>query len=216
MNHAPSAAVRSRAALLWLAVSAAAGTLLTLAAPFLAPLAGPGSSAPATTFDDLLVACCAAAALAATALLWLTTTEVALGAWRSPARPARRTGPAGPLRSLLLAACGVAVLTSTSPALAASPDGHEPPTGTEVRHALDGLPLPDRADGAPAPSRTTAVVRAREGDNLWSIAATAVGEDAGEADLTAYWRRVVALHTATPGADPDLIRPGQLIRLPPS
>jgi hypothetical protein len=213
MNAHAVAIVRVRAALVWVVVTAADAALVVLAAPLAHRRPGTAS------FDDLLVGCCAVVALIAATLLWLVTTEVTLGAWR---RPERRRAPAGRLRTALLAACGVAALSTTTPAaLATPPDGPEPPSSADVRQLLDGLPLPDRADGAaPAPRASNAVVRAEPGDSLWSIAADALGARASEEELAAYWHRVVTLNTdtSTAGPDlvqPDLIHPGQQVRLPP-
>lgn len=208
MTPAPTA-VRTRAALLWLSATLAGAWLASVTAP----LATGRVPTTAGSFDDLVVQGCAAVALVAAALLWLACTDVALAVWRAPGR---RRLPTGPLRRALLAACGVAVLATASPAAADPPADGESHGATEVRHALDGLPLPDRADGAVLLERPAgAVVRARPGDSLWSIAARTVGPEADRAELAAYWHRVVALNAAATGADPDLIHPGQQVRLPP-
>jgi hypothetical protein len=55
------------------------------------------------------------------------------------------------------------------------------------------------------------------GDHLWSIAAATVaerGEDGREATITAYWLRLIHENRDVVGETPDLIYPGQVIRLP--
>ncbi|HWJ10185.1 MAG TPA: LysM peptidoglycan-binding domain-containing protein [Nocardioides sp.] len=202
MNDA-TAAVRRRAALLWLVVTAGTAGLVLTAGPT-AGLLRSGAS-----FADLVVGACGLATVTAAVLLWTLTTDVAWRQLRSPGtvRAGRRTGP---VRALLLAACGVAAVAGPA---AATGDGPAP--------ALDGLPLPDRATGAtthaaPAdrPDRPS-TVRVRPGDSLWAIAARTLGPDATPADLTSYWHRIHALNASAVGADPDLLHPGQQLRLPP-
>lgn len=215
MDDATSA-VRRRAATLWLAVTAGAAGLAHAVAPSV-ELVRAGA-----TFADLLVGGCSAAVLVATALLWLTTADVAWQQIRSPGatglatrcgRCVRRTGRIGPIRSLLLAACGVAAVAG--PAAASGGNGPTP--------SLSGLPLPDRATGtAPdgagraTPSEPARTVLVRPGDSLWAIAARTLGPRSSAADVASYWHRVHALNAATIGSDPDLVQPGQRLRLPPA
>ena len=201
MNHA-AAAVRRRAALLWLAVTATALGPVVLAGPAALALV----REPAGTFADLLVHTCAAAALVATAQLWLTTADVACRQLRTPGSCRRRVGP---VRAALLAACGVAVVVG--PASASTDTAGSPPS-------LAGLPLPDRptgsggSDRAPTSSRT---VEVRAGDSLWSVAERALGPGAPAADVASYWRRVLIHNADAVGPDPDLVRPGLRLELPP-
>lgn len=147
----------------------------------------------------------------------------------------RRGVPAWAARAVL-AACGVAALTATpahADPVAAPPQQHlaahardaAPDPGTP-----DGLPYPDRATGPAAtpPSGGTgsgaaaagsvtaapATVVVRPGDSLWRIAAGLRGPDAPDADVAAVVVRLHALNRAEIGPDPDLIQPGQRLRLP--
>ena len=55
------------------------------------------------------------------------------------------------------------------------------------------------------------------GDHLWSIAAETVadrGGDGRESTITAYWLELIEYNRDVVGDDPDLIHPGQVIRLP--
>lgn len=200
------AAVRRRATLLGTTVTLGAAGLLHLAA-------GPASALvhnPASDPAGLLVQACALAVLVATVLLWTTTAGVVIGQLRGPGLPPR---PVGPVRSVLLAACGVAVLAG--PATAAEPPVPASPA-SPAAPSIAGLPLPDRpsaaAPAAPTPARTVVV---RPGDSLWAISARALGAGARPADVASYGRRVHALNRAVIGPDADLVLPGQHLRLPP-
>lgn len=218
MNHvADATAARVRGALLWAAVTTAAAALgrITVTGA-LGLLRTPGPD-----FTSLLVQLCSAAALVALAALWLLTTDVVHQVFRPADRTttdgARRRP--GPVRTLLMAACGVAVLSGTTTTAAfASEEPHAPLTA----EILDGLPLPDRATGAePAAARHptdptgSPVVRVRSGDTLWAIAARTLGPDASQADVASYSRRIHAANATAIGPDPDLIHPDQQLRLPP-
>ena len=198
--------VRLRAAALWCAMTAMAGGVVLFAAPSLA--AGRTLMTGRSAFADLLVTGCAAATLAAVASLWVITTDVVLSLFRTDGRDVRRPGP---VRLLLLAACGVVVLGATAAPAAA--DDRRP----VAPDSLAGLPLPDRPTGkaAPPPYRA-AVVRVRPGDSLWAIAEDRLGRSAAVADIADYWHRIYARNAAVIGPDPDLILPGQLLELPPT
>jgi hypothetical protein len=219
---------RTRCLLTWLAASVMAVALVAWAAPDLAEahaaLTGRADRPP--RFDAWLTWLCALATALCAAWGWLVTSVVVLEALTG--RPRRTTPPGVPAwaRRLVLGVCGVAVLGSAAPAIAASPD-REP---RERPSVLQGLPLPERAEGR---SLTEAVARAiaavpvarpdparhlvRPGDSLWSVAEAALlasGSPATAAEVAAYWPRIYALNRAVVGADPDLLRPGQLLRLP--
>ncbi len=111
---------------------------------------------------------------------------------------------------------------TTTPGTAAPPPGYVPhPAGT----VPPGPPPPGPGPSGPraAPPARPDVHRVRGGDNLWTIArdhlAEVTGRDAGalaEHDVAAYWLEVVATNRATlRSGDPDLIYPGELVRLPP-
>lgn len=98
------------------------------------------------------------------------------------------------------------------------------PDTDDLADLLDGLPLPDRpgTDGpaavppAAAPtetSGTTAHHVVRAGDTLWAVAAAGLPRDAAAADVLAATRRLHALNRDVVGDDPDLVLPGQRLRL---
>ena len=161
------------------------------------------------TVEDAVVDACVLALIGCVGWGWLAMTSVVVEAWRG----GTRTGlPGVPpvLRRLLLAACGVVVVSALAqPASAAGDDSR--------RDLLDGLPMPERAVGAghgPATSMPTVVVRA--GDCLWALAAADLGPGANAAAVAARWRWIYQLNRRVIGPDPDLIRAGQRLVLPPT
>lgn len=87
-------------------------------------------------------------------------------------------------------------LLPQSPRISAPPSAHNTP-----------------ATEAASPSRTHTVC---EGDSLWSIAATLLGDNSSDAAITVAWQRIYALNRATIGPSPDLILPGTVLTLPAS
>jgi nucleoid-associated protein YgaU len=101
----------------------------------------------------------------------------------------------------------VAVLSGVAPAQASDagsgPAG--PGLGPALDAALDGLPLPDRADGTPA----QAVVVVRPGDSLWLIARRLLPARAPDSAIADAVARLYGANRRTIGPDPDLLDPGQ-------
>jgi nucleoid-associated protein YgaU len=194
--------------------SAALGCTTTAGATGVGWLTLPAISAAPTAlrsgdgFADVLVAACAAAAVVAAAWLWAITTDVVADVLRTGGRVAVRRP--GPLRLVLLSACGAVVLSAT--AVPASADDSRP----LAPHSLSGLPLPDRATSDVPPlhdaARTPTEVTVRPGDSLWSIAERHLGPSA----TVGYWHRIYDRNAAVIGPDPDLILPGQRLELPPT
>ena len=98
----------------------------------------------------------------------------------------------------------------------AAPADAPPPAALDVPAAVD---VDDPAGLLQADVEATHVVAA--GDHLWSIAegalARAWGRAPADAEVTSYWAEVVAANSdllPDPG-NPDLIFPGQVLRLPP-
>lgn len=223
-----------------LAVAAAATAGLASLVTALRPELAAGREAlltgrlAATPFTDLLEWWCATCALAAGVWLWCGT--VALVA--SLGRPgARRPGRALPValprvvRRAVLLACGAAACAGLAAPAQAATGHHTEPDAAATAPLLDGLPLPDRPTGRgprhpsvaarpapaalPAPAHRVASVVVRPGDTLWSVAQHALPGPSGDAAVAHRWQRVYALNRGVVGPDPDLIRPGQRLRLPP-
>lgn len=208
IEAAIDARVRMRGVLLWTGVTVASVVLGRTALSGATTLV----AAPGPDFVSLLVQLCSAAALVSVAALWWLTTDVVRQAVR-PGSTRTLPGRVGAVRGLLLAACGIAVFSTTA-GVAHAHEGADAPLDAE---ALEGLPLPDRATGGgPAGTPLDArVVRVRPGDSLWAIAARALGPGASAAQVTSYWHRIHAANAAVIGSDPDLLLPDQQLRLPP-
>ena len=99
-------------------------------------------------------------------------------------------------------------------------------TGVELStHPLRGLPVPDRPTGrlavteqdrgAGAPVRPAPrQLQVRPGDSLWRLAAGFLPAGASDQAVTVGWRLLYAANREVIGADPDLLRPGQTLRVP--
>jgi nucleoid-associated protein YgaU len=112
-----------------------------------------------------------------------------------------------------------------------SPDGAVPAPGTAPRSGAAPAPSPDAppADAAldrPEPDAELLVpvgVGSRvvvRGDNLWAIAteqvAAATGDDPDIDATRRYWTALVAENRwSLASGDPDVIYPGEVLRLPP-
>jgi hypothetical protein len=66
---------------------------------------------------------------------------------------------------------------------------------------------------APQPS-VEQTVPVRRGDCLWTVAASALGPAATNAEIAAEWPRWYAANRSVIGADPDLILPGMVLHRP--
>lgn len=199
-----------RCAAVWLAATVAVATAAVLSGGSAVRLSR--AEAWAGTFEGLLADLGGVALLACTGWLWTLTTLTAWEAGRG--RPLQ---PRGLVHRLVLLACGAAVAAGVSaPAVASG--GQAPDTAG----VLTGLALPDRAAvSAPAHRRSwpalataTREVVVRPGDSLWSIAASGLAADASDDAVISACRALYRANRPVVGPDPDLIRPGQRLRLP--
>lgn len=142
---------------------------------------------------------------------WLVTVVVCVEALRGSTAPARAVPPWA--RRAVLAACGAALVGSALPAATAADTGPaggpQAPGGPgEMRTAarLVETPSPRR----PPPRRYVVM----PGDTLWDLAAGELGEQATDPAVAAYWQRIHRHNRTVIGTDPDLILPGQQLRVP--
>lgn len=166
---------------------------------------------PATP-DQALVQICTGGLVLALGWAWVQAVAGVADAWRGAAPAMAHRG----VRRLALAACGAALVGAvTAPA-------HAEP-GRPGPHVLSGLPMPDRAEGPAHPRRPGhpdhpdhlpgRVVVVRPGDSLWRIAERDLPPRAGAARITERWHALYRRNRSVVGADPDLIRPGQVLVL---
>lgn len=205
MSRASSCSL-PRAVGVWTAVTATTGVSLAVVAPLVAP----GAWTATAPFADLLVRVCGLALGVALLRLW-TVTTVTVGQLLSGVTPATD----GATRRWVVLACGAALAAgATWPASATEGDG-----------VLDGLRLPERAVAGPVPLSGPAgpalptsagpppahVHVVRPGESLWSIAAATSPPGT---DLDRRWRSIWAANRDVVGHDPQLILPGQRLRVP--
>lgn len=210
----------------WLTTSPPAATAVALLRPVVLVLAGHLLLATASYAGALLAhAPRAVAGLAAVTPAGIRgVTERAVAAWLLTATwAAPAIAHATGADPLLPPGLHVAVATNerTAPGLSL-PSG--PPPDLAPPDAAMPEVAPPRAPDLPSPpgrpGRTVTVV---SGDHLWGIAARALAAARATSpdalathDLARYWADTVAANRATVrSGDPDLIHPGEVIRLPP-
>lgn len=164
-------------------------------------------------FEEALMGLCSVALVASGAWTILVTAllvaEVVLHAAGFESTDARAI-PRGTARMcprlahrIVLAGCGVALTAAlTSPATA------------DQAGQLDGLEMPDRTVGSRAWEPPPARVTVTTGASLWSIAKSALPDQAGNAEITAAWHGIHRANAHRIGDDPDLILPGMTLKIP--
>ena len=101
-------------------------------------------------------------------------------------------------------------LTSPSPTAA-----HTPATNSRTNSATNPpTPATDPGAGTPTTGGRPARIRVIAGDSLWSVTAGLLPSSATAADIDRAWRVLARANARVVGADPDLIFPGTLLRVP--
>lgn len=180
-----------------------------------------GGHPGATPLDAALSELAAVVLLGCAGWMWLVTTLVVLEARRGVTASVRPRGavPHG-VRRAVLAACGLAFTSGLGqPALAVAAHAQVAtvPERADHRHPrLTGLPLPDRAVAPPrrGAAHTPRTLRVVPGDTLWSIAARELPPGSAAALVVDRWHAIYAANRSLIGPDPDVILPGQRLRLP--
>ncbi|MDQ0373288.1 LysM peptidoglycan-binding domain-containing protein [Cellulomonas humilata] len=106
---------------------------------------------------------------------------------------------------------------AASPSTVAARSVVEPAAQPVPAEATPAPAPPEPLSAAGAPASTVATVDGvvvAAGDSLWSIAARHLPPGATDAQVAAAWPRWYAVNAAAIGADPDLIRPGQVLAVP--
>ncbi|WP_427130186.1 LysM peptidoglycan-binding domain-containing protein [Pseudarthrobacter sp. S9] len=81
---------------------------------------------------------------------------------------------------------------------------------------VEAGPLTARQLRTQDPPTAPAEVTVRAGDSLWSLAAAALGPFASDVDIAKEWPRLYQTNRAVIGDNPHLLRPGQVLLLPPA
>lgn len=132
------------------------------------------------------------------------------------------------VRGLVAAAVGGSLLAT--PMTSAAEPRPRPPADAPVLHRLDD-PAPAPTPPPPAPDtnfvelpsatdgNSTKFVTIQAGDHLWAVAerevAARIGRTPTDDEVAGYWRQVVdANRTTLRSGDPDLVFPGEQVRLP--
>jgi hypothetical protein len=89
------------------------------------------------------------------------------------------------------------------------------PQWKPLRPVVEPGPLASRQlrPQEPAAARTEVTVRA--GDSLWSLSAAELGAFASDVDIAIEWPRLYQANRPVIGENPDVLLPGQVLRLPP-
>lgn len=123
-------------------------------------------------------------------------------------------------RRLVVAVCGIALGAGATPAIADSPEvtPPEPALTRSETGRLDGLGVPDRISGAPAPVSPAGrgAVRVTRGDSLWSLSTRLLPDAATDGEVTTAWHALYHANLDLIGPDPDVIFPGTTLQVPRS
>jgi nucleoid-associated protein YgaU len=145
----------------------------------------------------------------------LTCTTAASATTPPATAPPVTTAEAGPAAAVPGAVGGLeGVITGLSLPDRTASTAPAPSTGAPARPSVPSEPVETSKPDKPS---ETATYRVRPGDCLWDIARRRLlPADASVEDVDAAWRVLHRRNRAVIGADPDLLRPGTLLRLPPS
>jgi hypothetical protein len=179
-------------------------TLGTGAARLLLELTEPLRHPVGSAYDDLLLAVAAWVLLGCGA--WALAIVVAAVVETTSSGRLRATAWVGcphALRRLLLAWLGVA-LVGAGPVQAHASTVEQPP-----------LPVPARPVGTVAQAHPQAHLVVQPGDTLWQLAANRLRTSASPRDVAALVEDLHRHNRKVIGPDPDVIRPGQRLAVPP-
>lgn len=148
---------------------------------------------------------------------WCGSVLLALRLGRTSSVRARTTGRGSRWVRVAALTLGIGTigLTAAAPA-SADPGGARQPSCEPLEAArLDGLTLPV-LPSAPrhSPAAATTLVVGR-GDSLWSLATSHLDPPSPATAVDRLWRRWYAANRDVIGPDPDLLQPGQRLRVSP-
>ena len=151
--------------------------------------------------------------------LQLVTAQLATAA-PLPAHPGS-TG-AAPATSAAWTLAAPATPGTPPPAVMPSPGPPQPgapavahPQWRPLSPVVDPGPLAGRQLRQPQPGPPFTEVTVRPGDSLWSLSSDRLGPFASDVDIALDWPRIYQANREIIGGNPSLLRPGQVLRLPP-
>jgi LysM repeat protein len=103
---------------------------------------------------------------------------------------------------------------SDAPAAVAGSARDAAPSATEASDGPSGASPGDPTTLTTFEHDTEGTVVVAVGDSLWAVAARQLGPGATDAQIAAEWPRWYRANEATIGPDPDVLRPGQVLRAP--
>ncbi|WP_211877697.1 LysM peptidoglycan-binding domain-containing protein [Pseudarthrobacter albicanus] len=89
------------------------------------------------------------------------------------------------------------------------------PQWKPLRPVVEPGPLASRQLRPQEPAAAHGEVTVRAGDSLWSLSAAVLGAHASDVDIAAEWPRLYQANRSVIGENPDVLIPGQVLRLPP-
>jgi nucleoid-associated protein YgaU len=203
----------TRCLIVWSGATSAVGCAAVAARAWLAHVDASAATLRSTPLDVAVTEVAALALVGCGLWMWAVTSVVVAEVLREGAGHGRGSGrvPTAARRVVLLA-CGAALAGGVvHPSYAAGPDSHHA-AGPRHRSPLSGLPLPDRAVTSRRPVQHA--LRVRAGDTLWSLAARDLPSGSTAARITRRWHAIYAVNRSVIGPDPDVIEPGERLRIP--
>lgn len=106
-----------------------------------------------------------------------------------------------------------ATMTPEPPPSASGPVAD--PQWKPLRPLVEPGPLASPQLRPQEPAATRKEITVRAGDSLWSLAAAELGPFASDVDIAIEWPRLYQANRPVIGENPDVLLPGQVLRLPP-
>ena len=89
------------------------------------------------------------------------------------------------------------------------------PQWRPISPAVEPGPLAGRPLRQPQPGAQSTEVTVRPGDSLWTLSSARLGPFASDVDIALDWPLIYQANRNIIGANPHLLRPGQVLQLPP-
>lgn len=151
-----------------------------------------------------------------TAQLAAAAAPDAPGAVPAPAVLSASWGPTAGLQSPGPGSAATAVSPSAPPAgPGPGPPGSVDPRWTPLSPVVEPGPMAGGGSRIRDPADQLPEVTVRAGDSLWSLSSARLGPFASDVDIARDWPALYQANRDVIGGNPHLLRPGQVLRLPP-